>query len=66
MKLIKEAILYSYMLLHSFSGKEGSHYEVSAISNSYFSAITKLEQEQREKKDLSNKEKFLYGGHSCV
>ena len=50
MKLIKEAILYSYMLFHSFSGKEGSHYEVSAISNSYFSAITKLEQEQRKKR----------------
>ena len=53
MKLIKEAILYSYMLLHSFSGKDGSHYNVSAISNSYYNAIMIIEQEQR-KKELSN------------
>lgn len=54
MKLIKEAILYSYMLLHSFSGKNGSHYSVSCLSNSYFSAIIQIEQEQRKKKELSN------------
>ena len=53
MKLIKEAILYSYMLLNSFSGKDGSHHNVSAISNSYYNAIIQIELEQR-KKELSN------------
>ena len=51
MKLIKEAILYSYMLLHSFSGADGTHNNTSALSNTYFSAIIQLEQEYRRKKD---------------
>lgn len=51
LKLIKEAILYSYMLLHSFSGADGTHNNTSALSNTYFSAIIQLEQEYRRKKD---------------
>lgn len=46
MKLIKEAILYSYMLLHSFSIEDGSRYNINVFFNSYFSAIIQLAQEQ--------------------
>lgn len=51
LKTIKEAILYSYMLIKSFSGKDGSHNAISALSTAYCKAISELEKEQRNKEE---------------
>ena len=49
MKYIKEAILHSYMLLHSFSGEPGTHSAFSATATTYVQAIFELAQENIKK-----------------
>ena len=54
LKYIKEAILYSYMLIKSFSGDDGSHDAISALSTSYCSAIVQIEKDQQKQKGTLN------------
>ena len=54
LRRLREALLYSYMLLHSFSGEAGTHSNTTAIGTTYVKAIFELAQEKQNTEE-SNK-----------
>lgn len=47
LRRLREALLYTYMLLSSFSGKTGTHTNTTALKTTYVKAIVELAQESQ-------------------
>lgn len=47
LKVIKETILYAYMLMHSFSGENGTHKAYTTVFTTYSIAIQRILEEQK-------------------